>query len=255
MEVLFDEDIQRAEAIVTHARTLTVLTDSEQLLRDDLLRSAWMFGVGAMDAYFCDAYSDLIARTLRAKSSQPLISLSKPITNVRLPIHSVLSPYSVRENWRWRMAARELMKRDNVLSVDTICKLFNPFFRAGYKLFDESVMDDWIASPNATNRLFGTRQASYKSLKGQNKATARNKAREKLRARYNMIAQRRHDCIHNCDRPKVSPQPIGTPDATSKVIKDVKFLVDNCNKHIDAEFREYLVGLGCNAATLNKLGY
>ena len=151
------------------------------------------------------------------------------------------------------MAARELMKRDNVLSINTIRELFNPFFRKDYKLFDAKVIDAWIASPEATTRLFGTHQALYKNLTVQD--TARKKARTKLQARYNMIAQRRHDCIHNCDRPKVRPQPIGTPDAVSKVIKDVQFLVNMCNKHIDSEFKEYLIGLGCNAMTLNQLGY
>lgn len=153
------------------------------------------------------------------------------------------------------MAARELMKRDNVLSVKTIRELFNPFFRKDYKLFDEKVVDAWIASPHATTRLFGTRQALYKNLNGQDRQKAREKASKQMKSRYNMIAQRRHDCIHNCDRPKVALQPVGTPDAVLKVVKDVEFLVNQCDRHIDAEFKEYLVGLGCNAVTLNQLGY
>ena len=41
--------------------------DQEELLRDDLLRSAWMFSVGAMDAFFCDLYADLLASVLMSK--------------------------------------------------------------------------------------------------------------------------------------------------------------------------------------------
>ena len=56
----FAEDIARARAIVAHAQTLPISTAAEQMLCGDLLRSAWMFAVGALDAYFCDAYTDLV---------------------------------------------------------------------------------------------------------------------------------------------------------------------------------------------------
>jgi hypothetical protein len=52
----FSEDLARARAIVAHADPLPQTTESEGLLRSDLLRGAWMFAVGALDAYFCDAY-------------------------------------------------------------------------------------------------------------------------------------------------------------------------------------------------------
>ena len=55
----FQEDIARARAIVAHAEPLPRTTSAEQLLRSDLLRSAWMFAVGALDAYYCDAYTDV----------------------------------------------------------------------------------------------------------------------------------------------------------------------------------------------------
>ena len=52
----FNQDVARARAIVAHADPLPRTNAAEQMLRSDLLRSAWMFAVGAMDAYFCDAY-------------------------------------------------------------------------------------------------------------------------------------------------------------------------------------------------------
>jgi hypothetical protein len=63
----FQEDIGRARAIVGHAVDAPQGDAAARLLRSDLLRSAWMFAVGALDAYFCDAYTDLIAATAISK--------------------------------------------------------------------------------------------------------------------------------------------------------------------------------------------
>jgi hypothetical protein len=52
----FQDDIARARNIVTHAAGLPA-----GVLRSDLFRSAWMFALGALDAYFCDAYTDIVA--------------------------------------------------------------------------------------------------------------------------------------------------------------------------------------------------
>jgi hypothetical protein len=68
----FDEDIARATSIVAHASPLPSTTLAGQLLRDDLLRSAWMFGVGAMDAYFSDAYVHMLTTALRAKNGHTM---------------------------------------------------------------------------------------------------------------------------------------------------------------------------------------
>jgi hypothetical protein len=57
----FHQDIARARAIVAHTHPLPHATAPEELLRFDLLRSAWMFAAGALDAYFCDPYTDLVA--------------------------------------------------------------------------------------------------------------------------------------------------------------------------------------------------
>jgi hypothetical protein len=250
----FDEDINRARAILNHARSLPAASNSEHVLRDDLLRSAWMFSVGAMDAYFCDAYSDLVARVLRAKSIQSSITLPTHFENIRLPIGAILSPYSMKENWRWRMAARQLMERDTVLSLQEVKRLFNPFFRDKHKFWDGSIVDSWIATPRAPYRIFGIYQTTYRKLTGKAKGDAQKKARSQLDERYKEILQRRHDCIHNCDRPKTKLQKIGKPDTVQKVIDDVHFLVAQCDQYIDAEFKVYLLGIGCSPTTMNKVG-
>jgi len=49
-------------------------TPVEQMLRADLLRSAWMFAVVAMDAYFSDTYTDIVAANVISKSRHPATS-------------------------------------------------------------------------------------------------------------------------------------------------------------------------------------
>ena len=36
---------------------------------------------------------------------------------------------------------------------------------------------------------------------------------------------------------------------------DVDYLVHRCNEHINSEFREFLLGVGCSAATIAQAGY
>jgi hypothetical protein len=87
------------------------------------------------------------------------------------------------------------------------------------------------------------------------KNAARTAAREQMEGRFRDIIQRRHDCIHNCDRPRVSPQPLSTRSTVLKVIQDVRFLVSRCNEHINAEFRLFLGRIGCSGATIADAGY
>jgi hypothetical protein len=84
-----------------------------------------MMAVGASDAYFCDAYGDLLARALRAKSIQPGVQIPDRLNNLKVPVITVLS--GTHEGWRWRMAARELIEKENVLALKKIRELFNHF--------------------------------------------------------------------------------------------------------------------------------
>ena len=54
---------------------------------------------------------------------------------------------------------------------------------------------------------------------------ARVDAKEHLEERFGEIFQRRHDCIHNCDRPRVSPQRLVLGGTVLKVVQDIEFLV------------------------------
>jgi len=250
----FDQDVARARAIVTHADPLPRSNAPEQMVRSDLLRSAWMFAVGAMDAYFCDAYTDIVAATVISKSRHPAANLPDFFYDIRFPVRAILEPYANNENWRWRMAARKMMERENVLSLSTVQTLFNKFFRKGFKLFRDR-MADWIVHPDAKKRLFGITDVSFNALGAKQRGQAIEDAQEQMEERYRYLFQRRHDCIHNCDRPKVSPQALPLGGTVLKVIQDAAFLVHRCDEHINAEFREFLLATGCPAAVVAQAGY
>ena len=250
----FAEDVARARAIVAHAQTLPVGTPAEQMLRGDLLRSAWMFAVGALDAYFCDAYTDLVAATIIAKSRHNPMILPEFFYNIRFPVRTILEAPAVNVNWRWRMAARKMMERENVLSLEEIKKLFNKFFRDNHKFFGD-LLDVWIKHPQATKRLFGMTSSAYSASNPAGPDAARRVARVQLDERFAMIIQRRHDCIRNCDRPKMAPQPLVKAGTVIKVIEDVEFLVCRCDEHISTEFREFLRLCRCPEPIIRQAGY
>jgi hypothetical protein len=87
------------------------------------------------------------------------------------------------------------------------------------------------------------------------KYRAREKAIDQFEDRFRAIFQRRHDCIHNCDRPRMSPQPLDKAGTVLKVIQDVEYLVFRSDEHIDSEFRKFLCDAGCSAATITQAGY
>lgn len=90
----FREDVARARAIIAHADPMPNATPAEQLLRSDLLRSGWMFAVGALDAYFCDAYTDIVAATIIAKNRHALMVLPNFFYEIRFPVRAILeSPF------------------------------------------------------------------------------------------------------------------------------------------------------------------
>lgn len=249
----FAEDIARARAIVALADPLPNANIAERLLRSDLLRSAWMFAVGSLDAYFCDAYTDIIAATASSKSRQPAIVLPDWVLDVKFPLRAILEEYE-NQNWRWRMAARKMMERENVISLATVQTLFNKFFPQGRKFFVDC-LDTWMSRPDARIRLFGVSSADYGLMSATHKDAARKAANQQFQERFRTIFQRRHDCIHNCDRPRVSPQPLDKGGTVLKVIQDVEFLVHRCDEHIELEFCAFLTRLGCSAATIKQAGY
>jgi hypothetical protein len=193
----FQQDISRAREIITHATPLPVATPAQRLLRSDLLRSGWMFAVGALDAYFCDARTDVVAAAIISKSRHAPMVLPEFFYEIQFPIRAILEQY-INQNWRWRMAAREMMERENVLSLETIRKLFNRFFRNGHKFFRE-VLESWVAHADARRRMFGISRDRFNALAANQRGAVLDAAWDRMQDRFDAIFQRRHDCIHNCD--------------------------------------------------------
>src|SRR5690349_18184662 len=190
---------------------------ANELLRSDLFRSAWMFAVGALDAYFCDAYTDIVAATVSSKSRQNSINLPDWLYDIKFPVAAILEEYAY-SNWRWRMAARKMMERETVLSLESIQRLFNKFFPRGQRFFGD-LLDRWMSLPDAKRRLFGVTSAGYQAMSSHDKELARQAAYTRLEDRLAEIFQRRHDCIHNCDRPRVSPQALQVSGTVLNVIQ------------------------------------
>ncbi|MGH7222442.1 MAG: hypothetical protein ACRELF_04405 [Gemmataceae bacterium] len=213
-----------------------------------------MFAVGALDAYFCDAYADIVAATIISKSRHPAMTLPEFFGDIKFPVRSILESYAKNLNWKWRMAARKMMERETVLSLDAIQSLFNKFFRAHQKLFGD-VLETWIRHPESTKRVFNIIPSTYNTLTPAQKNTARNEAKQQMQGRYAEIFQRRHDCIHNCDRPRVAVQQLTLSKTVLHVIEDVAFLVARCDEHINSEFRQFLLDNHCPAAIVVQAGY
>ena len=67
--------------------------------------------------------------------------------------------------------------------------------------------------------------------------------------------QRRHDCIHNCDRPRIAPQKLERAGTVERVVHDAVFLVERCDDHITKEFREFLLSCNASTSTIARVGY
>jgi hypothetical protein len=289
----FDEDIERAKSIRDFARQ--IVAGSDELLEGDLYRSAWMFAVGALDAYFCDAYTDVLARLLRAKTAEPSIAVPA-LTGVLIPIEVVLDSRSLRENWKWRMSARDLMSDKNILDIKVAKSYLNKMVD-GPKLVEKDLILKW-GNDSKSKRWFGSEQpkvapylaakaaadtaqagiiglaataaasglpadvaardaaiAGAKTLKSTAESLRPNfaLAQELLATRFDELCDRRHDCIHNCDRPKVRPQSI-THGSVTKAIADIEWLIQKVDDWLEAGFKAYLLKLGFSAVTRNSVG-
>jgi hypothetical protein len=222
----FDEDVSRAWALHAHAVT-TETADTPLAL--DIGRVAVAFGVGALDAYLCDAFTDTLARCLkscRRNGHAPPSGYAK----LELPIGPLMTDYAVRHNWGLRMAARALMEKDNLLQLGRLKDLLNPALPSGHKLW-EDLAQEFVDLDR--KRLTGIRKSAYASLTGQAKTKGPRKVSAAILKRMGEIVQRRHDVVHNCDRPKTAKQRISLPKA-KKMLVDVEDFVMILDDHLDA---------------------
>jgi hypothetical protein len=151
------------------------------------------------------------------------------------------------------MAARELIEKENVLSLEKGRVLFGQFYlRPSHKLLHRNTVGDWITHPDAKARFFGLTAAQYRTTPPGQKRSAAENALKHFECRAEVVFQRRHDCIHNCDRPKVSLQQIRSA-GVMKRIEEVEFLVDRCHESFLDEFGLYLSTFGFSGATRNQV--
>lgn len=219
----FDDDFGRAWAI--HAAALT----ADEPLRSDLCRSAIAFGVGAVDAYLCDAFVDSLATAMK-RSRQEGKALPDAYAKLELPIGPLLATYKERQNWGLRMAARAMMDRDNVLQITRVKGLFNPILPANQQLW-KGPARAYIALDR--KRLTGTRLAPYRAKSSTEQRVVEKAVSGHLRKRIGGIIQRRHDIVHNCDRPKSSPQRMKVGSARN-MLRDLEDFVRVLDAHLDA---------------------
>lgn len=240
----------RAKALVAHAKHMPDGTEDKAMLRSDILRSAWMFTVGALDAYFCDAYTWVVGGTLIAKDREKSIVLPNKLLDISLPVAAYLEHYQSRQRWRWRMAARRMMDDKNMLNLSAVEKTFKPFLPATHKIYHDVVIA-WLTACPAKNRVFGITRTVFTSQSRKQLNADRQKFIDAMRERFDdVIFQRRHDCIHNCDRPKISPQRMDRAGTVLNVVRDVEFLAARFNDHLDQYFPEFLRSLGFTPATI-----
>jgi hypothetical protein len=222
----FDDDISRAWAL--HANAISTEA-SDPPLALDIGRVAVAFGVGALDAYLCDAFTDTLARCLkscRQNGHAPPSGYSK----LELPIGPLMTDYAVRRNWGLRMATRALMEKDNLLQLGRLKKLLNPALPAGQKLWND-LAREYVDLDR--KRLTGIRRSAYAALTGQAKAEGPKMVSAAVLERMGEIVQRRHDVVHNCDRPKTAKQRMSLPKAR-KMLADVEDFVKILDDHLDA---------------------
>jgi len=86
----FDEDMSRVESLLELANGSAPVMRKGERANDVRLGSIAM-AVGAMDAYFCDAYVDCLAKRLQSYKTRGL-ALPTSYANRKLPTEALLNP-------------------------------------------------------------------------------------------------------------------------------------------------------------------
>jgi hypothetical protein len=222
----FDEDLARAWHIHTQARHAK---ESDLPLAEDLSRCVITFGVGALDAYLCDAFVDSLARAMKQCRRQ-----KRPLPNgyakLAIPAGPLLASYEARPNWAFRMAARAMMEKDNLLQLARLKSLFNPALPPNRKLWLD-VVPQYVALDR--KGLTGITNTEFQSFQGKTKTKARDKAAAAVLHRMGSIVQRRHNIVHNCDRRRTALEGVTVAEA-KKMLRDIELFIVVLDEHLDA---------------------
>jgi hypothetical protein len=223
----FNQDISRVESMLAEA---DLVPGARSEAAGDIRRAA-VASVGALDAYLCDAYIDCLTGHLQAYRNGTCTKLPADYHRELLPAGPLLAQhYKQRSNWALRMAARSRMERENVLQVSRVKELFNPALPAGQKLWGD-IIDRYTALER--RRLTKHRATDIAALAANAQQKARQEASAALVARMGTIVQRRHDIVHNVDRPKSALQGL-TPGQAKSMVRDVKDFISVLDVHLDS---------------------
>ncbi len=223
----FDDDMARAQSLLDLAGGGAPALKLDRR-KDDLRLAAVAMAVGAMDAYFCDAYVDCLARALR-RCANKKGDLPPAYAKQNLPAGIVLgSSQTKRPNWRLRMAARAVMERDNILDLSRVPGLFNPVLPRDKQLWP-AVIDSLILLRK--RRLTGVDHATYKAAPPTSRAKMKKAAAGVVAKRMKETIQWRHDWVHNCGRPKSAIQD-RTQGEIQQRINEIYYLVEAFDSHL-----------------------
>lgn len=209
-------------------------TSATAMLGNDLLLSSVAMSIGAMDAYLCDAFVDCLTAALRSYRKGTWAGVfPSGYAKQNLPAGILLTTKASRPDWAIRMAARNLMERQNVLSISLVDDLFNPILPPAQKLWL-----GYIPVLIAHNRARLTRHTSntIAGLSGKPLEDAKKQATLALKKRIGLIVQDRHDWIHNCARPKSAIKQTNAT-AAKRAIDDVKLFVTTIDDHVETHRR------------------
>ncbi|MCL1524578.1 hypothetical protein [Xanthomonas nasturtii] len=229
----FDQDISRAIDIHTQAAAMGA-APAAPVLKNDLLLSSVAMSVGAMDAYLCDAFVDCLTAALRSYRKGTWTGVfPSGYAKQNLPAGILLTKKASRPDWAIRMAARNLMGRQNILSISLVDDLFNPILPPAQKLWLS-----YIPILIAHNRVRLTKHTSttIAGLAGKPLEAAKKQATSALKKRIGSIVQDRHDWIHNCARPKSAIKQTNT-NAALRAIDDIKLFVTTIDDHVETHRR------------------
>lgn len=226
----FNEDIGRAEVIFQKSEQMLAAGEPPRLCID-LRLSAMALAVGALDAYFCDAYVDCLTAVLRAYALNTWVGrLPSNYAKQMLPAGEILkATRQHRPLWNVRMAARKVMEKEDVLSLSRLEDCFNGILPGNQKLWNALIPK--LLSHNL-KRLTRINAAEFAAVaNGVPKQMAEKQIIAAVKARIGKIIQFRHDWIHNCGRPKNAIIDLTSGRAMAR-IRDIRLFIEDFDEHL-----------------------
>jgi len=122
------------------------------------------------------------------------------------------------------------MEKDNMLRVERISML-NPALPEGSRFWKRDVADAFrLTVP--PKRMAGFNRLEYRRMTNQERADALKYLGGNVKARMKALVQRRHEIVHNCDRPKSRPVPLKSSEV-ERALQDIQRFVRFVDDHLD----------------------